>query len=142
MCSGREIRLKIRIGAERTRQRSFKPQSEFNFLFRDTAGFSDGFAWERNTKLISGNVFFWDGTFFRSAIHSLANSAGMPLRHPLSRATLPLRPALRRSCLRQPFQSGVGCFPHRKHYTSSNSTRSECSLVMPSNEQTAFLGLN
>ena len=37
--SGRQIRLKTRIGAERTRQRSFKPQSEFNFLFRDTAGF-------------------------------------------------------------------------------------------------------
>ncbi len=37
--SGRQIRLKTRIGAERTRQRSFKPRSEFNFLFRDTAGF-------------------------------------------------------------------------------------------------------
>ena len=34
-------------------QRSFKPHSEFNFLFHDTAGFSDRFVWERNTKLIS-----------------------------------------------------------------------------------------
>jgi len=100
VCSGREIRLKIRIGAERTRQRSFKPQSEFNFLFRDTAGFSDGFAWERNTKLISGNVFFWDGAFFRSTIHPLANSAGMPLRHGLfgvpAFASIRLRERLRR----------------------------------------------
>ncbi|MBQ1714406.1 MAG: hypothetical protein II030_08440, partial [Treponema sp.] len=31
-CSGRQSRLKTRIGAERTRQRSFKPRSEFNFL--------------------------------------------------------------------------------------------------------------
>ncbi|MBQ1643147.1 MAG: hypothetical protein II103_01310, partial [Treponema sp.] len=37
--SGRQRRMKTRIGAERTRQRSFKPRSEFNFLFRDTAGF-------------------------------------------------------------------------------------------------------
>ena len=56
VCSGRQMRLKTRIGAERTRQRSFKPRSEFNFLFRDTAGLSDGFAWERNTKLLS--LFF------------------------------------------------------------------------------------
>jgi hypothetical protein len=39
VCSGRQRRLKTRIGAERTRQRSFKPRSEFNFRFRDTAGF-------------------------------------------------------------------------------------------------------
>ena len=33
------LKLRCGYGAERTRQRSFKPRSEFNFLFRDTAGF-------------------------------------------------------------------------------------------------------
>ena len=47
------LKLRCGYGAERARQRSFKPRSEFNFLFRDTAGFLDGFDWERNTKLIS-----------------------------------------------------------------------------------------
>ncbi len=35
----KDNKLRCGYGAERTRQRSFKPQSEFNFLFRDTAGF-------------------------------------------------------------------------------------------------------
>ena len=33
------LKLRCGYGAERTRQRSFKPRSEFYFLFRDTAGF-------------------------------------------------------------------------------------------------------
>ena len=33
------LKLRCGYGEERTRQRSFKPRSEFNFLFRDTAGF-------------------------------------------------------------------------------------------------------
>ena len=55
------LKLRCGYGAERTRQRSFKPRSEFNFLFRDTAGFSDEFDWEWNTKLISvlDTHFLW-----------------------------------------------------------------------------------